>query len=71
MAQDDLRSRPQPLAYTLAGAAEATGYSLSIIKQVIDKGDLTRRYANRKPIILATELQAWLDSLPYEPPSRR
>lgn len=65
----ELSSRPQPLAYTLAGAAEATGYSLSIIKQVVDKGDLTRRYANRKPIILATELSAWLESLPYAPPT--
>lgn len=62
----ELTSRPQPLAYTLAGAAEATGYSLSIIKQAVEKGNLTRRYANRKPVILATELQAWLESLPYE-----
>ncbi|WP_431279893.1 hypothetical protein [Leifsonia poae] len=60
--------KPQPLAYTLEGAAEATGLSLSVIKQSAARGEITRRYYGRKPVILATDLLAFLESLPYEPP---
>ncbi|KRC52149.1 hypothetical protein ASE16_03625 [Leifsonia sp. Root227] len=64
----NLTPRPQPLAYSIAGAAEATGYSERVINDLCARGDLTRRYANRKPVILATDIEAWLNSLPYEPP---
>lgn len=64
----ELAFRPQPLAYTLEGAAEACGLSLSVIKQLAAAGEITRRYHGRKPVILARDLQAFLDSLPYEPP---
>lgn len=63
-----LRTPVAPLSYTLEGAAEATGYGLSTIKRAIAAGDLTRRYANSKPVILSEDLLGWLRSLPIEPP---
>ena len=54
------------LAFSLAEAAEATGYSIDVIRRAIRKNDLTVRYANSKPVVLATELTEWLESLPTE-----
>jgi len=54
------------LAYTIEEAAEATGYSKDTIRAAIRNHDMTARYANSKPVILATELQEWLASLPTE-----
>lgn len=56
------------LAYSLEEATAATGYSLDTIRKAISRHDLTVRYANRKPVILATELTDWLNSLPTEAP---
>jgi hypothetical protein len=60
----------QPLAYSIDDAAAAVGYSSDTIRRQIDKGNLSVRYANRKPVILRSELEAWLESLPSEPPAR-
>ena len=72
MPQYELVFHPQPLAYTLQGAADACGLSLSFLKLWVEGGELTRRYVGTKPLILASELLAFLESLPYEPtyPSR-
>lgn len=56
------------LAYSLEEAAEATGYGQTTLKVAIRRGELVARYANAKPVIPATELQDWLDSLPKERP---
>lgn len=64
----ELRTPPQPLAYSMKGAAEATGVSVTLLEQFIARGDLIPRYANSKRIIPAAELQAWIDSLPLERP---
>jgi len=58
------------LAYSLEEATEATGYSLDTIRKAIRNKDLTVRYANRKPVILAAELTDWLTSLPTEAPRK-
>jgi predicted site-specific integrase-resolvase len=62
----ELRTPRLPLAYSLAEAAESVGVSLSTLKNVIAAGDLNPVYVNSKPVITATELTAWLSSLPPE-----
>jgi len=58
------------LAYSIEEAAEAAGYSTDTIRRALRNNDLTARYANTKPVILATELTEWLSSLPTEAPSK-
>lgn len=60
----------EKLSYSIEQAAEATGYSQTVIRRALTRGDLSARYANRKPVILASELQDWLTSLPSEAPTR-
>ena len=64
----ELRIHKPQIAYSLKQAAEACGISLSLIKQFVRDGDLNPRYVNSKPVIPASELAAWVDSLPYERP---
>ena len=64
----DLRAPRAPLSYSIAGAAEATGYSERTIHLAIAAGDIQRRYATSKPVILASDLRDWLESLPTEKP---
>lgn len=66
----DLRPAPRPLAYSIPDAGPASGYSEATIQRAIAKGDLAPRYANRKGVILADELDEWLHSLPTEPPKK-
>lgn len=53
-------------SYSYAGAAQATGYSIDVIKRAVRAGDLrtvTPKVAGRhlsKPVILAAELERWL-----------
>lgn len=67
----DLRPAARPLAYPIPDAGDASGYSETVIKRAIAKGDLAPRYANSKGVILADELDEWLHSLPTEPPAKR
>lgn len=62
----DLRAKPQPLAYSVKDAAAAAGISPSLLEQLIARGDLHPRWVNSKRVIPATELQAWIDNLPYD-----
>ncbi len=57
------------IAYTLADAAMQASHSLATIRRAIDRGELRRVYANSKPVVLHTDLVAWLTSLPESPPS--
>jgi len=54
------------LAFSIEEAADAIGYSPDTVRRAIRNNDLVARYANSKPVILATELQEWLSSLPTE-----
>lgn len=58
------------LSYSIPDAAEAVGYSETVLKGEIAKGTIVPRYANRKPVIPATELLDWLESLPTEAPRK-
>lgn len=52
------------LAYSIEEAAVATSYSTDTIRRAIRNNDLSVKYANSKPVILASELEAWLNALP-------
>lgn len=52
------------LAYSIEEAAEATAYSTDTIRRAIRNNDLSVKYANSKPVILASELESWLNALP-------
>ncbi|HEY4598895.1 DNA-binding protein [Corynebacterium sp.] len=56
------------LAYTIAEAAESTGYSERVITRAIAERSLVARYANTKPVIKADDLTVWLENLPTEKP---
>ena len=58
------------IAFSIEEAAEATGYSTDTIRRALRNSDMTASYANSKPVILATELQEWLEALPTEAPKR-
>lgn len=57
-----------PVSYTVAGAAKATGISTKTIHGAIHAGDLVAHTISRRPtskrIILRKDLEAWLESLP-------
>lgn len=59
------------LAYSISEAAEAIGQSPDTIRRAIARGDLAAKYPNSKPVILASELSDWLDSLPSEAPGTK
>jgi len=58
------------MSFSIEEAADACGYSRDTIRAAIRNHDMTARYANSKPVILATELQDWLTSLPTEAPTK-
>lgn len=57
--------------FTLPEAAEIASVGLSTLKAAIDKGELPKRYPSGRPIILASDLDAWLESLPTEAPNKK
>jgi len=57
-----------PLAYSVIGAAAATGLSVSTIENLIRDGDLNVRYAGSKRVVPASELLAYIEALPYDRP---
>jgi hypothetical protein len=68
---DDLRPRPQPLAYAEKNAAEAVGISPAKLEEIIRRGDIIVRWVDGKRILTAKELLAWLDSLSLDRPEPR
>lgn len=60
------------LAYTFEEAAEMVGYSAQVLRRAAADGLLIVRYgSSSKPVIRHSELEAWLDSLPTEPPTTK
>ncbi len=60
-------ARPK-LSFTIAEAAQSTGYSIDVIRRAVRAGDLAAvapkvngRNLSR-PVIVATELERWLNS---------
>jgi len=59
----------RPLSYSISGAALSTSFSVSTIDSAIRAGILpVRRHGNRV-VILARDLERWLESLPTDRPS--
>lgn len=61
----------RPLAYTIPDAAVACAVGETVFREAVERGDVPKRYPSSRPIVLATELQEWLESLPLSPPKRR
>jgi len=58
------------IAFSIEEAAAAVGYSTDTIRRAIRNNDLTARYVNTKPVVMASELTSWLESQPTEPPNK-
>lgn len=58
------------ISYNFEEAAEMVGYSVRTLKQAVADGYLLARYANTKGVIRHEDLDAWVDSLPAESPSK-
>lgn len=63
-----IRAPRVPLSYNYADAADAIGISVAQLDKLVREGDITPKYVRSKPIFPATELLAWLESLPIEKP---
>jgi hypothetical protein len=59
-----------PVAYSLAGAAVATGLSTRSLQSAVNRGDLIPRYFRTKMLIERDELIQFIRSLPTERRSR-
>lgn len=57
----------QKLAYNLKEAAAAVGLSITDIRQRVSAGDIAVRYVGSEPLVLFSELESWLLSLPSQP----
>ena len=55
-----------PKAYTIQDAADLAGVSKEVIRAHIKRGNLTARYPSTRPVILAAELDEWLNNLPTD-----
>lgn len=55
-------------AYTYEQAAEAIGVSVRTIRRIVHNGDLVPRYPTAKPVLLAQDLDDYLENLPTEAP---
>ena len=53
-----------PYAYTISQTAQVSALSRSEIYRAINRGDLIARKRGKRTLILAQDLQRWLDSLP-------
>ena len=49
-------------------AAAKVGLSPSTLEKALRSGDLVAHYSGTKPVFLATDLHAWVESLPTERP---
>jgi hypothetical protein len=58
-------------AFTIPEAAAVASVGESTLRAAIKRGDLPQRYPSTRPVILASDLDNWLQSLPSDPPTRR
>jgi excisionase family DNA binding protein len=58
------QSQPARLSYTLKEVQELVGISRSAIYLALADGDLRAVKAGRRTLVLAKDLQAWLETLP-------
>lgn len=55
-----------PLAYNVQDAAAACGVSPDVIRRAIRSNDLPVKYVTSRPLVLASDLKAWLEAAPTE-----
>jgi excisionase family DNA binding protein len=53
-------------AYTYQEAANSVGVSVRTLQRLVERGDIAVKYIGSKPVIRASELDAWLETLPSE-----
>lgn len=58
------------LAYSIAETAAALGIGTSKVRDEIRKSKIAVKYIDSKPVVLAAELTAYLESLPSEAPAK-
>lgn len=58
------------VSYSMAGAVAASGIGETSIREAIAADELVVHYVKSKPVILATDLFEWVESLPTERPER-
>lgn len=54
------------LAYTIQGAADACGVSVDVIRRAVRAKELPVRYPTTRPVVLRSDLEAWLSAQPTE-----
>ncbi|HSH59905.1 MAG TPA: helix-turn-helix domain-containing protein [Acidimicrobiales bacterium] len=54
----------RPLAYGIEGACEATDLSRPMLYRLMKNGQIPYRRCGGRRLILAADLQRWLESLP-------
>lgn len=54
------------VAYTVTEAAEAAGVSEMTLRRAYRSGALTLRYPTSRPVVMKSDLEAWLAACPTE-----
>ncbi|MDN4595893.1 hypothetical protein [Leifsonia virtsii] len=54
------------VAYSLEAAAEECGVSAQFLRGFVNRHELIVHYANTKMVVLADDLNEWIESLPTE-----
>lgn len=65
-----MKTQLSKLSYSLQSLSEATELSVDSIQKAIRNDELVPSYFGSKPLILATEAERWLATLPNEKPER-
>jgi hypothetical protein len=58
-------------AWKISNLPEIIDVGKSTIYEAIERGDLLKRYPSSRPIVIESDLDSWLTSLPTENPQTR
>jgi len=59
-----------PRAYAVENAAACVGVSPRHFERAISAGDINVKWSGGKRIVTVKEIDAWLDSLPFDKPEK-
>lgn len=57
-------------AWKIPQLKEVVNIGETTLKQAIDRGDLLKRYPSSHPVVIESDLDSWLESLPTEKPEQ-